>query len=190
MKSLTLKIKNGVPETIGISGDYVRVKTASVPVRIQVESGDVDATIEQGDALNLKPFTRLVISHADAAEQTITLLIGDGTSADSAKVGGSVAVTGTVAVDDGGTFASSMAPATIGLVAAAISPANAARRFLLIQNIDAAGVIWIRFNANPAIDGGIRLEPGAMLLLEKRAPAGNVQLISNIAACKYVFAEA
>lgn len=186
MKSITLKIAAGNPEDVAVSGDYVRIKSASVPVRIEAENGQVDATIEEGDALNLKPFTRLRVSHADAAEQTITLLIGDGTSSDSARVGGSVNVSAMPRVDVA-TMPAVARPMTqtanaVGVASAQLVAANAARRFLLIQNTDAAADVFLNVaGAAAVLNQGIKLSPGASVLFDVATPDGAVFAIASAA---------
>lgn len=178
MKSITLKIAAGNPEDIGVSGDYVRIKSASVPVRIEAENGQVDATIEEGDALNLKPFTRLRVSHADAAEQTITLLIGNGTSSDSARVGGSIAVAELPAV----AVAMTQTANAVGVASAQLVAANAARRFLLIQNTDAAANVFLNVaGAAAVLNQGVKLSPGASVLFDVATPGGAVFAIASAA---------
>lgn len=194
MKSITLKIAAGNPEDIGVSGDYVRIKSASVPVRIEAENGQVDATIEEGDALNLKQFTRLRVSHADAAEQAITLLIGNGTSSDSARVGGSIDVSTMPAVNvatmpavDVATMPAVARPMTqtasaVGVASAQLVAANAARRFLLIQNTDAAASVFLNVaGAAAVLDQGVELPPGASVVFDVATPAGAVFAIASAA---------
>lgn len=187
MKSITLKISPGVPESIAIVGDYIRLKSAGVPVRIQSESGDVDATVEQGDALNLEPFSRVIVSHADAAEQTVTMLIGNGTSADSAKVGGSVAVSYMPATAQAMTQS---APA-VGLASAQILAAKPDRRFLMLQNKHASAKIHVNLTgAAAAAADGIMLSPGASLVLDVCVPSGAITAISDVDAITITAVEA
>lgn len=178
MKPITLKIAPGTSEEIAVTGDYVRVKTASVPVRIEAENGEADDTAEQGDALNLKPFTRLRVSHSDAAEQTITLQIGNGTSADSARVGGRVDVQSLPATAGPMTQA---APA-VGLVSTQILAANASRRFLEIQNNDPAADVYVNLAGDPASAAtGIKLAPGDAKILDVRVPDAAIFAIASAA---------
>lgn len=52
-----------------------------------------------GDDFQFEPFRRLRISHASGAEQTVKLIISKGKKAGSSQVGGSVTVSGSVALD-------------------------------------------------------------------------------------------
>jgi hypothetical protein len=178
VKQITLKIAAGNAEEIGVVGDYVRIKTAQVPVRIEADKGQVDATIEEGDALNLQQFTRLRVSHSDAAEQTVTLLIGNGTSADSSKVGGSMAV---ASMPDVAVPFTQTAP-VMGLASAAIVAANASRRFLWLQNNHASAEIRLGMAGGAAVAGaGPRLSPGASVLLDVATCSNAVYGISDTA---------
>jgi len=176
MKQITLKIAAGSAEEIGVVGDYVRIKTASVPVRIESESGQVDATIEEGDALNLKPFTRLRVSHSDAAEQTLTLLIGNGTSADSSKVGGSLAVASMPATAE----AMTQAAPVVGVASVQILAANPARRFLMVQNNDPAADVYVNVaGAAASAATGVKLAPGASVVLDVCTPSAAIFAIAS-----------
>ncbi len=160
MRQITLIVQAGKVEEFAVDGDYVRVKSAGVPVRIEAETGQVDATIEQGDALNLKPFKRLRVSHSDAAEQTIALMIGNGTSADSARVGGNVEVSKTPTAD----FRARVNIA-VGLASIAILPDTLGayvRRGVMMQNIG-TGTAWVVVNNAGVVGAGFKLEPGQSL---------------------------
>ena len=178
MRQVTIKVAAGATEEIGVVGNYVRVKAASVPVRIRAEAGQVDAYIEQGDALNLKRFAQLRISHADVAEQVITLMIGDDTSADSAKVGGSVAVSG---VTNNGGFSEGNASIINGVYT--LLNANAARRFLMIQNNDTAVDAWLRFDGTAGSVGQcFKLAAnGGSIVFDTFCPTGPVSIAGSAA---------
>lgn len=176
MRAITLKIGAGKSEDVAVSGDYVRVKTAGVSVRIEAGLGAVDATVEQGDALNLKPFQSLKISHASGVDQTVTLLIGNGTSSDSAKVGGSVDVTSLPA---NGISINQISTPTIIPISTTILAENPARKFLLLQNNEAATIVYLGIGVAAVIGVGVKLAPGASLLLDKWVPKGQINAISD-----------
>ena len=158
MREYTVKIGAGTSEEIKVVGDYVRLKTASVAVRIESPDKGEFASIQEGDALNLSAFERIRISHSDAAEQTVTVLIGNGTSADSSKVGGSVAVLPTQAAS-----AAMHDAVTVTNASGVILAANANRKYLLVQNRSLTGTVYINLNGATATTGtggnGIELLP-------------------------------
>lgn len=172
MKQITLKIAAGQAEEIAVVGDYVRIHSASVQVRIEDDANGVDATIEQGDALNLRPFKRLRVSHADASEQAITLLIGNQTSADSARVGGSMQIS---AFTNNGAAVQSSAAVTVD---AQILAANLARGYLALQNIGAAD-IFFTIDGGTADANGFKLGGGQMIVYDTWVPTGEIRATSS-----------
>lgn len=62
-----------------------------------------------------------------------------------------------------------------------ILAANAARKFLMIQNKDAAGNIYIVFGAAATVALGIKIAPGQTLTLDAKVPAGSINAIGDIA---------
>lgn len=192
MKQITLKIAANSTEQISVVGDYVRIKTASVPVHIEAMDGQVDARMEQGDALNLKPFQRLSVSHDGAGEQEITLLIGNGTSADSAKVGGSMSISSLPAVTVSALPVAAMvqtAPA-VGVASGLLVAANAARKFLMVQNNSASQDVCLNLaGAAATLAGGVKLAPGASLVLDVCCPSAAIYAIADAAGASVVVVE-
>lgn len=62
-----------------------------------------------------------------------------------------------------------------------ILAANAGRKFLMIQNKDAAGNIYIVFGAAATVALGIKIAPGQTLTLDAKVPAGGINAIGDIA---------
>lgn len=181
MRQITLKVQAGKVEEIAVDGDYVRVKSAGVPVRIEAETGQVDATIEQGDALNLKPFKRLRVSHSDAAEQTITLMVGNGTSADSAKVGGSLSISGDVSAVQKTGQIYYQGNYAINAANTATRPVLVGRRYLFLQNVGLTN-IFIKIGSAAVLNQGIKLVPDASFVMDSYCVwDGNVNAISDAA---------
>lgn len=178
MKSITVKIAAGKSEEFALVGDYVRIKTASVPVRIETNSGGVDATIEQGDALNLSRFERLTLSHSDAGDQTFVLLIGNGTSSDSSKVGGNIAVSAMPSR----AVPLSQTSVAVGVASVQVAAASAVRSLLLIQNTSTGGQdIFVNLGAAAAAVTDLKMAQGASLLLDVATPSGAVNAIASAA---------
>lgn len=178
MRQITIIVKTGSSEEIAVVGDYVRIKSALVPVRIRDSLGALDATVESGDALNLKPFERLRVSHSDAADQTIVLFIGNGTTADGAKVGGTVSVSGVV--NNG---AVSQTSPVVTNASGLLLAAKATRKMVLIQNKDAGGNVYVNYAGVAAsVANGIKIAPGAAMLLDVVAPTADIFAFGDIAS--------
>lgn len=189
MKSYTIKIAAGQAFELAAVGNYIRVKTAAVALRVQSLENDVDIEIEQGEAALVMPFQRLRISHADAAEQSVILQIGNDSRVDSSKVAGSIAIATLpdVLLENG---AYAQTNETIGVVSASLLAANAARRFLLLQNKHATGNVWVNLaGAAATTANGVKLSPGMSLLLDTFCPTGEIFAIGDVAHSDFVAVE-
>lgn len=178
MKPYAVSIPAGSVEEFAVVGDYIRLKTAAVPVSFTIEETGESIELEQGDAANLSAFKRVKVAHKDAAAQAIIFYVGNGTSADSAKVGGSVSVSSTPAPVT--TF--TQAGATVGIASAQLLAANAARRFLMVQNNDATAIVYLNLTgAAAAVAGGVNLSPGGSLVLDVALTGAAINAIANVA---------
>lgn len=179
MKPYAVSIPAGSVEEFAVVGDYIRLKTAAVPVSFTVEETGESIELEQGDAANLSAFKRVKVAHKDAAAQAIVFYVGNGTSADSAKVGGSVSVASVPDVKSAPAAYAQTAP-VVGVASGQLLAAKADRRFLLVQNKHASQSIWINLaGAAATTAGGVLLAPGASLLLDQAAPNGAINAIGE-----------
>jgi hypothetical protein len=175
MRQMTLIVPTGSFLDIGAVGDYVRIKSALVTVRVEAPDTGEFLELEQGDACRLTKFNRLLISHSDGSNQTVSILIGNGTTADSAKVGGSVSVAAATSMNS--------AQATVTTASATIATANSSRKFLLIQNNDATGIIYVNLQGATATAlNGVKIPPGSSLLLDAAVPSNAITAIGSIAS--------
>ncbi len=76
MKPESLLIGVNQQEKYDVSGNYIRLSSASVPITFKTVNGD-NVTLEQGGAARVSSFNYLLISHSDAAIQDIKFYIGD-----------------------------------------------------------------------------------------------------------------
>lgn len=135
---------------------------------VGMEGGFFSQPVDGFDALEI----------VSAAAQTVKFAIADGT-------GGYNRATGTVQVSnlapDQGAF--TQAAATVTNASGELLAANAARRFLLIQNNHATGAVFITMNGSAATAAnGVKIAPGSLLLLDIFCPAGVVNAIGDIAS--------
>jgi hypothetical protein len=156
MRQLRIYVPASDTVEIGARGDYVRLKTGSVSLRIEDPDREHWLELSEGDSVNLKQFDRLKLTHSDATGQYFTLLIGNGTSSDSARIGGAMTA---IPTTTGG--AAHHAQVTVTSASGVLLAANSARRYLLVQNRSLTGSIWINLNGIAATKAnGIRIEPG------------------------------
>lgn len=182
MRQITLKINAGEVAEIAQDGNYVRIRSALVTLRI--ENPDASEVIEadQGDDFQFSNFQRLRISHEDAAEQTIKLIVSKNKKAGSSQVGGSVTIAGSVPVSNlpanQGAFTNTAK--TVTNASASLVAANAARRYLEIQNKDAAGSIFVNVaGAAATTANGRKIGPGESWALSVYMPTGEVFAIGD-----------
>lgn len=120
-------------------------------------------------------FDRVVISSATTQPISFTIRLGNRVYFDAPPTG-SV----TVANVRG---AATQAAATVTTTSAQLLATKADRRFLLIQNKDAAGNIWLNFAGAAATQAnGVRLGAGDSLSLESWVPTGAIFAIGDIAS--------
>lgn len=91
-----------------------------------------------------------------------------------------VAIDGAVPVVTGSSFANSQI--TVTNVSQVLVAANANRKYLLIQNKDAAGIVYVTFNAAATAANGVRLQPNSSYELNFAVPVDSVSLIGDIAS--------
>lgn len=178
MRPYTLIIPAGAEDGLDVVGDYVRVKSAAVPVVVRCIDTGERVELEAGDSATLSKFSKLRVSHDSGTAQAVTIYVGNGTSANSSKVGGSVTSKPTTGA------AVSHAQGTVTNASGQIRPANSERVYLLIQNRDAAGAIYVNLNGVAATAAnGIKIPPGGYYETNAAwCPVGVITAIGDIAS--------
>lgn len=186
MKPYKTTIPAGGVEEFAVVGNYLRLKSAGVPVVFTVEETGESIELEEGDAANLSDFKRVKVSHADVAAQSIIFYVGNGTSADSSKIGGSIAIASTPSP----AVAFTQAAPGVGVASAELLPANADRRFLLVQNTSTGGQnVFLNLAGAAATTGGVKLAPGASLVLDVATPSAAINAIADAAGAAVAVVE-
>lgn len=186
MRVQTIKIAAGESFDLAANGDYVRVRSSAVDLNIeQPDSGEI-IEVSQGDDFQFTPFSRLRISHADGAEQTVKLIISKGKKAGSSQVSGSI--TGSVTVSSGTVAISNVngaftqGRASVTNTNQTIIAANSSRRYCLVQNNSVSAVLRLRVDGVAATTSqGFRLQPGATLELPAFCTTGAINAIMETA---------
>lgn len=161
-----------------LHGDSIRVVSASVPIYFKTANGDLDFYLEQGEKATFEgnDFLTLVIYHLDGADQNVIISIGKDADIGSAKFSGSVAITNATA----GAFTQGRASVTN--VNQAIIAANAARKYLLIQNNDVSQVLRVNLAGVAATAAqGFRVQAGASLELSGFVASAGINAIMEAA---------
>lgn len=156
--------------------DYIRVQNASIEFWFKTQEGD-DFKLLEGEEAFLQPFQVMTIENRTGSPQDITFYIGkNGAKVGSAKVSGNVTIDNTA-----GAFTQGRASVTT--VNQALIAANAARRYLLIQNNDASAVLRVTLDGAAATAGeGFRIEAGESLELSDYVPTGAINCMMETAS--------
>jgi len=187
IRNLTINIKTGQKEELPIRGDGLRLVSASVPIFFRSIDGEMDFYLEQGEQaiFDDKSFKRMQVWHESGADQTVIITVSEGSKFNGAKISGSVTINGTANVSVTATIpaqaAGSNTQATVTSVSAQLLAANAAREYLLIQNKDAAGDIYINFGAAATIANGLKIPAGGSYELNCNILTGAIYAIGSIA---------
>lgn len=160
-----------------------RVTTGYAAVELNAgQSGALDPlTLVSGDSVEC-PFETLKLNAPAQSGKTLRLLICNGVSVRGgngiAAAGGSVS--NNVALANA---ALTNAQRTVTNASATMIAANAARRYLLIQNNDATGNIFVRLDGGIATAAtGIKIPPGGYYENFAPAPTGAIVAIGDIAS--------
>ena len=172
--------------TLNVPGKYFTTPACSNPINIRFYKGGKQLDLGQISSLLAgREVTLGNISDTEAAfdrveidvtgADTVTIGIGNG-QARYNRSQGSVAVT-----NISGAFAN--AQATVTNASTQIKAANATRRYLLIQNNDAAGDIYVRLDGTAATIGtGVKIPAGGSYELQGFVPIGAITAIGSIAS--------
>lgn len=178
----TFKIAPGGMEIPAINGDYVRIEKADVPLWVRTENGD-NFLLDEGEEAQIQAFTRLNLSHEDAAEQVVRIFVGNGARVGSAKVSGEVSVPGGLNVNNLKTVmqcSAVSAQKTVTSVSTSFMAANLSRAFLIIQNRHSVGSIYLAFGPVATVGNGIEIAPGESIeFLGGVVPIGEISAIGN-----------
>lgn len=185
IKTLSQAYAAGVPVKYSIPASNFRLLTLSlaapVTIRFYKNGSVVSEAVDMldGFAQEDQPFDAVEIVSATA--QTVVVVIADG-HVKYDRFSGSVSVTNfPAAVAVNGPM--SNAGKTVTNASAQLLAANASRRFLMIQNKDAAGNIFVTLDGSAATTAnGVKIVPGGSLILDIYTPTGAVMAIGDIAS--------
>lgn len=178
---LTFNINAGQRVEFYERGDFFRLMDSSGPVSVEYyfNGKEVAEAVNVGEGYAERflqgGFDRFAITSAMA--QTIQIAAREGGEVwyDTPPVG-NVAITNT-----NGAF--THASHTVTTTSGVLKNANPARRYLLIQNNDATGFVYVRFDGVAATTANaIKIEPGGSLELSNFVPTGEIEAIGDIAS--------
>lgn len=178
------------PYRLLVAGEYFKILSATGPVDVQSDFGRLNSLVT-GQGLAKNPFSSLYFTDVSGAPNTLRVLVGDSDFIDG--VTGDVNVQNFPALqlvsvqNNQGAFA--QAQETVTNASTVMLAANAARRYLLIQNNDATGIIYVNLTGAAATAlNGVKLGPGASLEIANFAPTAAITAIGSLATQSNVIA--
>lgn len=158
-----------------VTGDYFKIMSATGLVSVKSDFGSLDDLIA-GQGLENTPFRFLTIVNRTAASNTVRLFVGDENFIDG--VSGTIAITATVAART----AFVQTAATVTNVAANAVAASTTRNYILIQNRDLTGNVFVNFATTATVATGIKIPPGGFYESGTVCPTGAASCIGDIAS--------
>jgi len=183
-----------------VAGDYFKILSATGIVKVNSPDWGELRALTVGQGLENAEFSDLFFTDESGANNTITVYVGDRNFIDG--VTGDVRVINTPAVTVTGTptvnvtqsvnpdvpFTQAQGSVTAASTQALAAKAN--RQFLLIQNNDATAIVYVTLDGTAATTAkGIKLNPGASLMLDSCCPTAAVNWIGSGATTNVVVVE-
>ena len=159
------------------SGAYFKIisSTGAVDVRTDVVRL---AGLVAGQGFEKSPFTRIEIKDASGASNTIRYVIATEGFLDG--ITGAMQITQNVPVRSG-SFANTAK--TVTNASAQLIAANASRTYLMVQNRDASGSIYLNWGAGAATTtNGVLIGPGGAYEMSEAQSTPAMQAIGSIAS--------
>lgn len=180
---LTMTLSAGQRVEFSELGDFFRLMagTGTVTVQYYLNGAQVaegtNVQVGYAERFTSGTFDRFAITNTSGASQSITVAtrLGNEVHYDTPP-NGQVTVTNTA-----GAF--SQAQKTVTNASGQLLAANTARRYLLVQNNDTAGVLYVKLDGSTATSAtGITIQPGGSYECAGYAPTGAITAIGSIAS--------
>lgn len=159
-----------------VTGSYFKILSATGPVNFVCPGAKLTNLIA-GQGLEKKSFDRFELTDASGASNTVRFVIADDGFLDG--------IQGAITVGQNTTANSSSytnAAATVTNASASLIAANAARKYLLIQNKDVSGSIYINFGAAATVANGVKIAPGGSYESDAIVSTQQIFAIGDIAS--------
>lgn len=189
IESYTVGLVATVPALFNAQGAYFRLIDGT---NVDVSFYRRGAVVGSARGMNAGFFARAkdgevfdAVELVSATAQTAKLLIG---SAESGAAS-AVTVSGTVPVVLPVVPFTQTNPA-VGIASGLLVAANAARKFLMVQNLSVSQDVVLNLAGGAAVlASGVKLAPGASLLLDVATPSGAINAIASAAGAVVVVVE-
>ena len=175
-KIYTFDLTAGASKELLVAGDFFLILSSTGAVKVNATFGELD-NLTTGNGLEKTHFERLLFTDRSGASNTVRVFIGDENFITG--ITGAMAVTSNK-VPQSGAFVN--VNATVTNASAQLLAANAARQYMLVQNKDAAGSIYLNFSAAATVANGVLIGPGGVYELTGIASTKAINAIGSIAS--------
>lgn len=173
----TITLGSGVTQRLLYKGTMFKIISATGAVNVRTDSARLTGLVS-GQGMEENPFNWLEVTDASAATNTIKLLISTDGFLDGLT--GAMQITQTVPVRSA-SFANTAK--TVTSTSAQLIAANSTRTYLLIQNKDTSGTIYLNWGASAATTAnGVKIGPGGAYELSDVQSTQAMQAIGDIAS--------
>ena len=158
------------------SGRFFRIISALGAVNVTTATANMKG-LGVGDGQEKTPFDFILFTDTTGATNTVKVVVADEAFLNSPQVNTAITQNRTTV---SASFANTQK--TVTNVSAQMLPANSARQYLLVQNNDAAGIVYVTFGGAAATAlTGIRIMPGGSWEWDSTVSNQAVQAIGSIA---------
>lgn len=163
-----------------VSGSFFKILASSGNVNVRSENIDLKA-LSIGQGMKNTPFDYLTFTDVSGASNTLRIVIADDEFMDGMT--GSMAITQNK-LPQSSSFVNTAK--TVTNASALLLAVNAARQYLLIQNKDNAGNIFINFGSAATVNNGIRIVAGGNFESNGIVSTQQIFAIGDIASNAYI----
>ncbi len=160
-----------------VAGQFFKVLACLGALDVQTENCNLKG-LGAGDGLEKTPFSWLTLTDRSGATNTVRLVVSDAAFINSPQVSTSIVANRT-------TVSASFANAqkTVTNASALLVASNAARQYLLIQNKDPTGSIFVSFGTGFATTAnGLRIGPGGSWEWDSTVSSQSLNAVGDIAS--------
>ena len=158
-----------------VQGQYFKLMGVTGAVNVTADFGKLEGLVF-GQGLENTPFSYLLLTDVSGANNTVKILIGDENFIDG--VTGNMAI---LANKQPQSASFSNVNNNVTNASAQLLAANTARQYLLIQNKDSAGTIYVTFGAAATVANGVYIAPGGAYELTGAISTQPIFAIGSIA---------
>lgn len=176
-KDYTVTVTANGSIRLPVQGTYFKIVTCTGTLQVQTESANLSG-LQAGDGLSAAPFTFITITDRSGAANTVRLVISDSEFINSPTVNTAITANKNPI---SASFANTAK--TVTTTSGQLIAGNLVRQYLMIQNRDVTGTLYIKFGSSAAtLADGLKISPGGFWEWDTAQSSQAVQAIGDIAS--------